>query len=322
VSEPIRPHLSVVIPVWNEEDTLRALYDRTSAALDDLEIAWELVFVDDGSTDSSADVLADLRGTDGRVRIIRLSRNFGQQLAITAGLDFAEGDAVVVMDADLQDPPEVIARMIDRWNEGYQVVHAVRSRRDGESWFKLVTAKVFYRLLDRVTDVKITLDAGEFRLMDRAVVLELRRLREHHRFMRGLSSWVGFRQTRIEFDRDPRIAGTTKFGLRQLLRLAVNAITSFSFLPLQIATYLGILVSIASVIGIVVVLILRFVVGVAFLVGQTTTLLAILLLGGVQLLAIGTIGTYLGRIYDEVRGRPLYLVSEAIGFVGDDEGRR
>lgn len=315
---PITPVvLSVVVPTWNEEAVLREFHNRTAAALDMIGIPWELIIVDDGSTDDTSRIMRGLRAIDRRVRYIRFSRNFGQQAAITAGLDFADGQAVVVMDADLQDPPEVIQLLHDKWREGYDVVLAVRKSRDGENRFKLWTAKLFYRLLSRLTSVSITLDSGDFRLMDRRVVLQLRRLREHHRFMRGLSSWVGFRQAEVAYDRSSRFAGATKYPVRKLVRLAMDAITSFSFVPLQLATFLGLLLSVISLISGATILAVRIAGGAGFLVGQTTTLLAVLFLGGIQLLFIGVIGEYLGRTYDEVRDRPLYLVMEAAGFCDD-----
>lgn len=313
-----RPTLSVVVPVHNEEAALETLHGRLVETLDPLEVDWELLCVDDGSTDGSAGVLRRLSDGDTRVKVLSLSRNFGHQLAITAGLDFADGDAVVVMDGDLQDPPEVIPDLLAEWRNGFDVVHAVRARREGESWFKRWSARVFYRLLKRATpDLEIVLDAGDFRLMNRRAVLQLRRLREHHRFLRGLSGWVGFRQTVVPYTRAPRHTGTTKYSLRRMMRLGLSAITSFSFVPLQLASVLGMVLAVLSGAVILAVVVLRFVVGASFLVGQTTTLLAVLFLGGIQLLAIGVIGEYVGRIYDEVKGRPLYVVSSAQGFDWD-----
>jgi dolichol-phosphate mannosyltransferase len=246
--------------------------------------------------------------------VLDFSRNFGHQIAITAGTDFAEGDAVIVMDADLQDPPEVILQMIDKWRAGYELIYAVRTRREGETWFKLLTASIFYRFLQRVADVQIPLDAGDFRLMDRRVVLAMRRLREKHRFMRGLSSWVGFKQTPVEYERAERFAGETKYPLRKMLRLASTAITSFSYLPLRIATYFGFGLAGLSLIGIILTIVLRLA-GNHFFEGQATTLVSVLFLGGIQLIVLGIIGEYLGRIYDEVKDRPLYIVSRAYGFI-------
>ncbi len=310
------PTFSLVVPIWNEEPVIPELYRRVVAIMDSTGEPWELICVNDGSTDRSAQLLLALHRQDPRVKIIEFSRNFGHQIAITAGTDFADGAAVIVMDADLQDPPEVILEMIQKWREGYEVVYAVRKMRRGETWFKLWTASLFYRLLQRITDVDIPLDAGDFRLMDRAVVLAMRRLRERHRFMRGLSSWVGFKQTGVYYERAARYAGETKYPLRKMLRLAMVAITSFSYLPLQMATYFGFGLAFLSLLGIVATVILRLS-GNNFFLGQATTLVSVLFLGGVQLIFLGIIGEYLGRIYDEVKGRPLYLVSRAYGFVGD-----
>lgn len=316
--QPTRPTFSVVVPIWNEEAVIPALYQRVVETMERTGQSWELVCVNDGSQDGSLALLIGLHEIDPRVKIIDFSRNFGHQLAITAGADFAEGDAVIVMDADLQDPPEVVLQMIDRWREGYEVVYAVRTKREGETRFKLWTASLFYRLLQSITDVNIPLDAGDFRLMDRRVVLAMRRLREQHRFMRGLSSWVGFKQIGVEYERAERYAGETKYPLRKMLRLALNAITSFSYVPLHLATYLGFGFALLSLLGIVITIILRLS-GNLFFLGQATTLVSVLFLGGVQLIFLGIIGEYLGRIYDEVKGRPLYIVSHAYGFVDETD---
>jgi dolichol-phosphate mannosyltransferase len=280
--------------------------------------SWEMICVNDGSSDRSLALLLELRAQDPRVKVLDFSRNFGHQIAITAGADFAEGDAVIVMDADLQDPPEVVSRMIDKWREGYEVVYAVRAVREGETKFKLWTASLFYRLLRGITDVPIPLDAGDFRLMDRRVVLTMRRLREQHRFMRGLSSWVGFRQIGIEYSRAERFAGETHYPLRKMVRLAISAITSFSHVPLQLATYVGFVLASVSLAGIILTIILRLS-GSSFFLGQATTLVSVLFLGGVQLIFLGILGEYLGRIYDEVKNRPLYIVSRAYGFVAEQD---
>jgi dolichol-phosphate mannosyltransferase len=309
-----RPVFSLVVPIWNEEEVIPALYERVVQTMEATGESWELICVNDGSRDRSLELLIELHRVDPRVKVIDFSRNFGHQIAISAGADFAEGDAVIVMDADLQDPPEVIQRMIEKWRAGYEVVYAVRTRREGESWFKLVTASLFYRLLQRVADVNIPLDAGDFRLMDRRVVLAMRQLREKHRFMRGLSSWVGFKQTPIEYERAERFAGETKYPLRKMVRLASTAITSFSYLPLRLATYVGFSLAGLSLLGIIVTIVLRLA-GSHFFEGQATTLVSVLFLGGIQLIFLGIIGEYLGRIYDEVKGRPLYIVSRAYGFV-------
>ena len=309
----VRPVFSVVVPIWNEEAVIPELYRRVIETMDSTGESWELICVNDGSHDRSLPMLIELRAQDERVKVIDFSKNFGHQIAITAGADYAEGDAVIVMDADLQDPPDVVLRMIEQWRAGYEVVYAVRAKREGETWFKLLTAKLFYRLMQRISDVNIPLDAGDFRLMDRRVVLAMRQLREKHRFMRGLSSWVGFKQIGVEYERAERYAGETKYPLRKMLRLALNAITSFSYLPLQLATYFGFALAFVSLVGIVLTIILRLSGSSAFA-GQATTLVSVLFLGGIQLIFLGIIGEYLGRIYDEVKARPLYIVSRAYGL--------
>ena len=314
---PIRPTFSVVVPIWNEEQVIPELYKRVVDVMDRQEESWELICVNDGSKDGSLKLLLALREQDPRVKVVDFSRNFGHQVAITAGADFAEGDAVIVMDADLQDPPSLIEEMIARCREGYEVAYAVRTSRVGETRFKLWTASLFYRLLASITDdIDIPLDAGDFRLMDRRVVLAMRQLREKHRFMRGLSSWVGFKQIAVEYERQERFAGETKYPLRKMLRLANNAITSFSYLPLQLATYFGFSLAIISLLGIFLTIALRMS-GSHFFEGQATTLVSVLFLGGIQLIFLGIIGEYLGRIYDEVKNRPLYIVSRAYGFVDE-----
>ena len=309
-----RPVFSIVVPIWNEEQVIPELYRRVLEVMAQVDATWELICVNDGSRDHSLQLLIELHRQDPRVKVIDFSRNFGHQVAITAGADFAEGDAVIVMDADLQDPPEVVLKMIAKWREGYEVIYAMRAKRAGETWFKLTTAKYFYRLLRQITDVEIPVDTGDFRLMDRRVVLAMRQLREKHRFMRGLSSWVGFRQTGVEYERAERYAGETGYPLRKMVRLALTAITGFSYLPLQLATYLGFALAFISLMGIILTVFLRLS-GSSFFLGQATTLVSVLLLGSIQLIVLGIIGEYLGRIYDEVKGRPLYIVSHAYGFV-------
>lgn len=313
-----RPTFSVVIPIWNEEKVIPEMYKRVCQTMDRTKDSWELICVSDGSRDRSVEMLTELRASDPRVKVLEFSRNFGHQIAITAGADFAEGRAVIVMDADLQDPPEVVLQMIEKWREGYEVVYAVRSKREGETWFKLATASLFYRMLQRITDINLPLDTGDFRLMDRKVVLAMRRMREKHRFMRGLSSWVGFKQIGVEYERAARFAGETKYPLRKMLRLANNAITGFSYLPLQLATYAGFFFAGLSLIGIILTIILRLSGSLAFL-GQATTLVSVLFLGGIQLIFLGIIGEYLGRIYDEVKDRPLYVVTRAYGFLDGED---
>ena len=308
-----RPVISIVAPVYNEEPILHELYRRISETMDAIGEDWELVLINDGSFDRSFEIMRELREADDRVRLVNFSRNFGHQLAISAGLDYAQGDAVVIIDADLQDPPSVIAEMVKKWREGYEVIYAVRSQRKGETWFKLFTASLFYRVINGITGVNIPVDTGDFRLLDRRAVLALRAVREHHRFMRGLAVWIGFKQIGIEYVREERYAGETKYPFRKMLRFALDGITSFSHLPLQLATYLGFVIAGLSVLGILTTVILRLSGSQAFF-GQATTLVAVLFIGGIQLISLGIVGEYLGRIYNEVKARPLYIVCDAIGF--------
>jgi dolichol-phosphate mannosyltransferase len=301
------PTFSVVAPVFNERETLPEFVRRTTAVLKSIGESWELIIVDDGSSDGSTEILEDLARRDRRLRPVIFSRNFGHQIAATAGLDHARGRAAILIDADLQDPPELIPELIARWREGYQVVFAVRTERAGESWFKTATASLFYRLIYRITDVRIPVDSGDFRLLDRRVLDTLAGMRERHRFLRGLSAWVGFSQIGVPYKRDPRFAGETKYPFRKMVRLALNAVTSFSHFPLQIATFLGFLCAGLSAAAILTVVILRLSGNQAFF-GQATTLIAVLFLGGIQLISLGLLGEYLGRVYDEVKGRPLYIV--------------
>ncbi len=310
-----KPTISIVAPVFNEEEVLPELYRRVRAVMETTDEAWELVLVNDGSRDRSAEVIAALHAQDARVRGVSFSRNFGFQVAVTAGLDHAAGKAIILADADLQDPPEVFPEMIARWREGYDVVYGVRTSREGETWFKLWTAKMFYRLIYRITSINIPLDTGDFRLIDRRVVEAIRRMPERNRFLRGMVPWVGFRQIGIEYQRQARFAGESKFdSVRKMLPFAIDAITSFSYFPLQLATYLGFIVASIALLAIVLVVGLRLFGPETPLLGQATTLVTVLFLGGVQLISLGIIGEYLGRIYDEVKGRPLYLVDETWGF--------
>lgn len=304
------PTYSIVVPVFNEIESLPKLYQRIRQVMAGTRESWELVIVDDGSTDGSTEVIRQLASKDRHVRPVIFARNFGHQIAITAGWDYARGDAVVIIDADLQDPPEAILELAKKWREGYEVVYAVRSERPGESWFKKLTASIFYRLIYRITDVTIPVDSGDFRLMDRKVVDVLKKMRERHRFPRGMSAWVGFRQIGINYKRSPRYAGVTKYPFRKMLRLALNAITSFSYFPLQVATYFGFFSAGLAILAIPVVIYLR-VSGSPQFAGQATTLIAVLFLGGIQLISLGILGEYIGRLYDEAKGRPLYVVSEA-----------
>jgi len=301
---------SIVAPIFNEVENIPELYRRLSATLDLVGETWELLLVDDGSTDGSTEVIRELAATDKRVRPVIFARNFGHQIAVTAGWDYARGEAVVIIDADLQDPPEVIPELIAKWREGYEVVYAVRAGREGESWFKKVTASLFYRLIYRITEVKIPLDSGDFRLLDRKVVEVLKTMRERHRFPRGMAAWVGFRQIGVEYRRAVRYSGETKYPFEKMFRLAINAITGFSYFPLQLATYVGFVAAALSILAIPVVIFMRLTGYSAFL-GQATTLIAVLFLGGVQLISLGVLGEYIGRLYDEAKGRPLYIVREA-----------
>lgn len=301
---------SIVAPIFNEKENLPELYRRVREVMGSTNEPWELILVDDGSTDGSTDIIRELAKEDKRIRPIIFARNFGHQIAITAGWDYARGDAVVIIDADLQDPPELILEMAKKWREGNEVVFAIRTEREGESWFKLWTASLFYRLIYRITDVKIPLDAGDFRLMDRKVVNVLKQMRERHRFPRGMSAWVGFKQVGIEYKRAARVAGETKYPFRKMFRLAINAVTSFSYFPLQVATFFGFASASLAIIAIPPVIYLRVTGSQAFF-GQATTLIAVLFLGGVQLISLGILGEYIGRLYDEAKGRPLYIIREA-----------
>jgi dolichol-phosphate mannosyltransferase len=301
---------SIIAPIFNELENLPVLYQRICEVMDQTQESWELLLIDDGSTDGSTAIIRELAGKDERVRPVIFARNFGHQIAVTAGLDFSRGKAVTIIDADLQDPPEVILEMIAKWKEGFEVVYAVRSEREGETWFKTFTASLFYRIIYRITDVKIPLDTGDFRLMDRKVVNVMNTMREHHRFLRGMSAWVGFKQVGVEYKRAARLSGTTKYPFKKMLKLALTAITGFSYVPLQLATYLGFFSAGISIITIPIVAILRFAGSQSFF-GQASTLIAVLFFGGVQLISLGILGEYIGRIYDEVKGRPLYIVSES-----------
>jgi polyisoprenyl-phosphate glycosyltransferase len=308
-----RPLISAVVPVYNEEGNVEALLTRLRAVESALGLDLEIVFVDDGSRDRTVETLRRLWHADRRFRVVRLSRNFGHQTAITAGMEHATGDAVVVMDADLQDPPELVGEMVRRWQEGYDVVYAVRAARKGETLFKRSTAAMFYRLIRRITRVDIPLDTGDFRLVSRRVIEDLRRMPERHRFVRGLVAWVGYPQIGVPYERDERLSGETKYPLWRMARFALDGITSFSFAPLQIATAIGFLAALSAFVGIGIVLYYRLFTGIP-LPGWASVIISVLFLGGVQLITIGIIGEYLGRVYDEVKGRPLYLVQEKIGF--------
>ena len=301
---------SIIAPIYNELDNLPELYTRVSAVMNSTDEPWEFLLVDDGSSDGSTARIRELAAQDEKIRPVIFARNFGHQIAVTAGLDYARGAAVIIIDADLQDPPEVILDLAEKWREGYEVVYAVRAEREGESWFKLFTASLFYRLIYRITDVKIPLDTGDFRLIDRKVVDVMNSMRERHRFLRGMSAWIGFKQIGVEYKRAARHAGVTKYPFSKMLKLALNAITGFSYFPLQVATYFGFFAAGLAIVAIPIVASMRLA-GSHFFEGQTTTLISVLFLGGVQLISLGILGEYIGRIYDEVKGRPLYVVREA-----------
>jgi len=303
------PVLSVIGPVYNEAEILPSFFTRIRDVMEKIGEPWELILVDDGSGDGSTEIIKDLAREDPHVRPVVFSRNFGHQIALTAGLDYSRGQAVVVIDTDLQDPPEVIPDLIVKWREGFEVVYAVRAEREGETLFKKATASFFYRFINRITEVDIPLDTGDFRLMDRKVVDVLNTMREKHRFPRAMASWVGYKQIGVEYKRDARTVGETKYPFRKMFRLALNAITSFSYFPLQLATYFGFICAGVSALAIVVVILMRLIGNQAFF-GQATTLIAVLFLGGVQLISLGIMGEYVGRLYDEAKGRPLYIVRE------------
>lgn len=308
--------LSVVAPLFNEEASVANLHSRLRAALQGVPL--ELIMVDDGSTDGTPRMLAELANSDPSVRVITLSRNFGHQAALTAGLDHARGDVAVMMDSDLQDPPELIPTMLEHWRLGSDVVYAVRRLRAGETRTKLASARWFYRLFSGLTQIELEQNAGDFRLLDRCALDVLSSMRERNRFLRGMTVWVGFSQTAVPYDRDPRHAGETKYTARRMLSFSLDAISSFSHLPLQAATLLGFLFAGIAFLGIPVAV--GFKIAGEFVPGITTVLLVVLMLGGIQLIAVGIIGEYLGRVYDEVKRRPLYVVRQRLNMPEDEPG--
>ena len=300
--------ISLVFPVYNEEQVLPSLFDRVQRIVEQLDYEFEVIFVNDGSQDNSLPLMKGFHQKDSRFKVIDLSRNFGHQIAITAGIDFATGDAVVLLDADLQDPPELLPQFLEKWQEGYQVVYAVRRSRK-EHLLKRMSYSLFYRILQKISDISIPLDSGDFCLMDRVVVDSLKSMQERNRFVRGLRSWVGFRQTGLEYDRDKRHSGDVKYTFPKLMKLALNGIFSFSYFPLQIASYTGFIVSGVSFLGILVYLYKKLIIG-GEPQGFPTLVIVVLFLGGIQLISLGVIGEYIGRIYDEVKQRPTYVVRE------------
>lgn len=309
---------SIVVPVYNEELVAKESYKRLKQVMDSTQEEYELIFVNDGSRDKTEEIISEICKQDKNVRLINFSRNFGHQTAITAGMDYSSGQAVVVIDADLQDPPEVILEMIAKWKEGYDVVYGQRLKRKGETFFKKVTAKMFYRLLAAMTSVDIPVDTGDFRLIDRKVCDVMSSLTEKNRYVRGLVSWVGFRQTAVTYVRDERFAGETKYPLKKMLKFAMDGITTFSYKPLKISTYIGFLVSALSFVYLIVVLCLRLFTDTT-VTGWASTLAVSLMFNGVILMMLGIIGEYIGRIYDETKNRPLYIVREKKGFGEEDD---
>ncbi|HEY6643341.1 glycosyltransferase family 2 protein [Povalibacter sp.] len=306
--------LSVVVPLYNEELVIDAMYDRLTMALRDCVDSYEIVMVNDGSRDRTLQLALEICRRDKAVRLLNFSRNFGHQIAITAGMDRCRGRCIVVIDADLQDPPEVIAQMLEKWREGYHVVYGVRAQRKGETWFKRVTAKAFYRFLRRMTPVEIPVDTGDFRLIDRRVLSELYRMREQARFVRGMVSWVGFKQAEVQFVREERFAGETKYPLRKMLRFAIDGVLSFSQLPLKVASAFGFLSALVSFLFMVYGLVQRAFYPESVVPGWASIFSAILFIGGVQLICLGILGEYVGRIYEEVKRRPLYIVQDEVNF--------
>jgi len=308
--------VSVVAPMYDEEETVEVFYDRVRRALDG--VRFELILVDDASSDRTPQLLDRLADSDPRVKVVHLSRNFGHQAAITAGLEHASGDAVVMLDGDLQDPPEVIPEMLDRWRDGADVVYGVRESRAGESRFKLVTASWFYRIFARLTKLELRENSGDFRLLDRRALDAVLAMRERNRFLRGMSVWVGYVQTAVPYKRDARHAGETKYTLRKMIRFSLDAVASFSSFPLQIATFLGFIFSLIAFVSLPLVVVARVLN--IYDAGVPSLLFVVLLLGGIQLITVGIIGEYVGRIYDEVKGRPLYLVGSTKNIAGEPPG--
>jgi dolichol-phosphate mannosyltransferase len=309
-----QPIYSLIIPIYNEEENINEMYRRLHHVMEQLDGDVELILIDDGSRDRSLKMMRELHHRDNRVHYLSLARNFGHQIAVTAGLNFVQGKCIIVMDADLQDPPELILTMLEKWHQGYQVVYAQRISRQQESRLKRLTAYLFYRILRRLAKVDIPVDTGDFCLMDRQVVDILNSMPERNRYIRGLRAWVGFRQTSVLFERNPRFAGDVKYTFGKSLSLAIDGIISFSTVPLRLATYLGIISAAIAMIMIILVLYWRIFAPVSHLIGYTLITISMFFLGSVQLICIGILGEYIGRIYEEVKGRPLYTLKETGGF--------
>jgi polyisoprenyl-phosphate glycosyltransferase len=316
----IKPQYSFIIPIYNEEETISRLYERVSAVMNQMDGPVELILVNDGSHDHSLSMIRALHQRDKRVCYVSLARNFGHQIAVTAGLNFVRGAVAVILDADLQDPPELIPEMVTMWRQGYQVVYAQRTKRRREGWLKRLMAYGFYRLLQKLSDIKIPTDTGDFCLLDRQVVDLLNAMPERNRYIRGLRSWVGFSQTAIYFERDPRFAGEVKYTFRKSFTLAINSILSFSRVPLRLATYLGLLSAGFALVMMFLVLYWRLFSISPRLVGFSAITIAQFFLGAIQLICIGILGEYIGRIYEEVKARPLYTIGEVVGFTDAEDG--
>jgi dolichol-phosphate mannosyltransferase len=312
---------SVVVPLYNEEEVILETYNRLKKVMDSLNEPYEIVFVNDGSRDKTAQMVYEICNKDNTIKFIDFARNFGHQTAITAGMDFSEGESVVVIDADLQDPPELIPKMIEKWRAGYDVVYGQRASRKGETLFKKFTAKVFYRFLRSMTDVDIPVDTGDFRLIDRKVCDALKLVNERNRYIRGIISWLGFKQVGIEFHREKRFAGETKYPLKKMLKFALDAITSFSYKPLKLASYAGMFLSFASFIYLLIVLYTKLFVPQVTQSGWASTIAVNLFFNGITLMILGIIGEYIGRIYDEAKGRPLYIVKQTKNFSEDKSNK-
>lgn len=310
----MRPTYSLIVPLYNEQDTLPELVRRLTDVMNTLDVPTELVLINDGSKDQSLILLRSFHQQDNRICYINLARNFGHQIAVTAGLNFVRGDMAIILDADLQDPPELIPELIKQWQSGFQVVYAQRTKRIEESWGKQFLAYWFYRILRKLADVEIPTDTGDFCLIDRSVIDILNSMPERTRYLRGLRSWVGFNQTAVPFKRDARFAGEVKYTFRKSFKLAMNGIVSFSQVPLRLSTYVGLFAAIVSLFMALLILYWRIFVPNSPLTGFTMILVAVFFLGAVQLVCIGILGEYIGRIYEEVKGRPLYTVSEIVGF--------
>ncbi len=308
-----KPKYSFVIPIFNEEKVLHKLFERLEETLGKLDGSAEIILVDDGSFDGSYGLLQQQFNKDDRFKVLKFSRNFGHQNAVTAGLDQAQGDAVIIMDADLQDPPEVVFDLIKQWQAGFDVVHAVRQSRQGETWFKLATASLFYRFLEKITETKIVRNAGDFRLMDRKVVNAFCQLREQHRFLRGLSCWVGFKQGCVLYERHARFAGETKYPFRKMLKLAVNAITSFSDWPLRLSFLIGSVISLLSMLTITGIIVAKIFTD-FFIPGWTSVVVILTFFNGVIMMMLGLMGVYIGKIFQEIKRRPLYIVETKHGL--------